>query len=135
MSDSVTEYLPAPETMPTGNAEFNVTDAGTSLRAGEFDPLANGSAAEVDAASNVKLTTPSLAKSCSLIKFYSPSELKAYEPPPNQNMIGDYHLQRGSPSVLAGPPGCGKSRAALALGRGLVRNEDSRPVPHLDFAK
>jgi hypothetical protein len=30
-------------------------------------------------------------------------------------MVGDYHLQRGAPSVLAGPPGCGKSRAALWL--------------------
>jgi len=30
-------------------------------------------------------------------------------------MVGEYHLQRGAISVLAGPPGCGKSRAALWL--------------------
>ena len=30
-------------------------------------------------------------------------------------MVGDYHIQRGAISVLAGAPGVGKSRAALAL--------------------
>ncbi|MBI3877327.1 MAG: AAA family ATPase [Verrucomicrobia bacterium] len=90
-----------------------------------------------------------------LVRFYSPSELRAYEPPPNQNMIGDFHLQRGAPSVLAGPPGCGKSRAALWLGimgaRGvgdwfgmpvhcqfrtlILQNENGLTRLHRDFAE
>jgi energy-coupling factor transporter ATP-binding protein EcfA2 len=58
------------------------------------------------------------------VKFWTPSELVKYEPPPDQNMVGDYHIQRGAFAVLAGPPGCGKSRAILhlalagAIGRG-----------------
>src|SRR5205814_3986355 len=50
-----------------------------------------------------------------MVEFWPPSRLRRYEPPPNQNMVGDYHIQRGAIAVLAGPPGCGKSRAALCL--------------------
>lgn len=88
MSEATAEYLP---------------------REGEFDPLADESSALPTAAPNEP------AKS-GLIRFFSPTQLAEYEPPANQNMLGDYHLQRGAPSVLAGPPGCGKSRAALWLG-------------------
>jgi hypothetical protein len=96
VSDSAAEYLPRP---------------------GMFDPLAEGATdPEPDATPRQKPEHPSPKKDASLIQFYTPSQLRAYEPPPNQNMIGDYHLQRGAPSVLAGPPGCGKSRAAVWLG-------------------
>ena len=50
-----------------------------------------------------------------MVEFWAPSQLRRYQPPPNQNMVGDYHIQRGTIAVLAGPPGCGKSRAALCL--------------------
>ena len=48
-------------------------------------------------------------------KFYSPSELAAYEPPENVNLVGDFHLQRGGSTVLAGAPGVGKSFAVSRL--------------------
>ena len=105
MSDATDEYLP---------------------KAGEFDPLADDettSHAGSEAASNpapvdAETARPSEGKKSreKLIHFYTPSQLKAYEPPANQCLVGDYHLQRGAPSVLAGPAGCGKSRAALWLG-------------------
>ena len=48
-------------------------------------------------------------------KFYSPSELAAYEPPENVNLVGDFHLKRGGSTVLAGAPGVGKSFAVSRL--------------------
>ena len=87
-------------------------------RAGEFDPLA-GEAPALEASRNGEFTpTPEASakkERAPLVRFYTPSQLKAYEPPPNQSMVGDFHLQRGAPTVLAGPPGCGKSRATLWL--------------------
>ena len=113
MSDSAGEYLP---------------------RAGDFDPLPEDDAAEPaeapSADAGAAATAPADAPSNNgepvrpksekkprekLIHFFSPSQLKAYEPPANQCLVGDYHLQRGAPAVMAGPPGCGKSRAALWL--------------------
>lgn len=96
MSD-VAEYLPRP---------------------GEFDPLAEASALESSGNGEANPAAEAAPKKerGRLVRFFKPSELMAYEPPPNQNLLGDYHLQRGAPSVLAGPPGCGKSRAALWLG-------------------
>jgi hypothetical protein len=97
------------------------TDADEYLpREGMYDPLAS---VEVNTA-NPQATEPKAEGQTArekkahkpLIEFYSPSQLKAYEPPPNQNIAGDYHLQRGATSVLAGPPGVGKSLAALWLG-------------------
>ena len=41
--------------------------------------------------------------------------MKNYVVPPDQCLVGDFHLQRGAPSVLAGPGGSGKSRATLWL--------------------
>lgn len=49
------------------------------------------------------------------IEFLSPSQILAYTPPPDLVLIGDNHLVRGSVTVLAGPPGVGKSRGSLAL--------------------
>jgi hypothetical protein len=90
------------------------------LRAGEFDPLADAGAQQgnpENAASESSTTSPAKKKPHKpLIEFYSPSELKNYVVPPDQCLVGDFHLQRGAPSVLAGPPGCGKSRATLWLG-------------------
>lgn len=88
-------------------------------RPGEFDPLAGeASAPEISGygEANPAAETAPKKEHVRLVRFFTPSELMAYEPPPNQSLAGDYHLQRGAPSVLAGPPGCGKSRAALWLG-------------------
>jgi AAA domain len=49
------------------------------------------------------------------LKFYSPSELLAYQEPEGHNLIGDYHIQRGATTVFTGAPDVGKSRAALWL--------------------
>jgi hypothetical protein len=82
-------------------------------RAGEFDPLAGDSS---QSESSQDSREPHDKKSRKpLIQFYSPRQLMAYVPPENQCLVGDFHLQRDAPSVLAGPAGCGKSRAALWL--------------------
>jgi hypothetical protein len=49
------------------------------------------------------------------LEFYTPSKLLEYQEPEGHNLIGDYHIQRGAITVLAGAPGVGKSRAALWL--------------------
>jgi|SRR5215469_4778101 len=49
------------------------------------------------------------------LQFYSVSEVKSYEPPPGLALIGDHHVVRGSVTVIAGPPGVGKSRASVYL--------------------
>ncbi|MBI3413893.1 MAG: AAA family ATPase [Verrucomicrobia bacterium] len=101
MSATVNEYLPRP---------------------GEFDPLADYDGADiVDPSRNGESKTEAQAAKEKkphkpLIEFYSPSQLKNYVVPADQCLVGDFHLQRGAPSVLAGPPGCGKSRATLWLG-------------------
>jgi hypothetical protein len=113
VSDATEEYLP---------------------RAGEFDPLPEGDAPESVKApladGGEAATAPADASSNNgeparpkgekkprekLIQFFSPSQLKAFQIPPGYNMVGDFHLFRGGLSVLAGPPSCGKSRAALWL--------------------
>ena len=50
-----------------------------------------------------------------MVEFLSPSQLRSFEPPEGWNIVGDYHIQRTTPFVIAGPPGTGKSRAATAL--------------------
>lgn len=88
-------------------------------RPGEFDPLASnpseGDASAAHSANAGSAVQQAQKPRTALVQFYKPSELKAYEPPPNQNLVGDYHIQRGAPAVLAGPGGVGKSRAALWL--------------------
>ncbi|MBI3869294.1 MAG: AAA family ATPase [Verrucomicrobia bacterium] len=88
-------------------------------REGEFDPLRQEApGVPLKAISpedpSQPLTTAS-GKVPPRIQFYSLGELQAYSPPKDQCLLGDYHLQRGAMTVLAGPPGCGKSRAALSL--------------------
>jgi hypothetical protein len=113
VSDATEEYLPKP---------------------GEFDPLADDDLPETAEASSAEgeaaTTPPAIAPSGNseparpkgehkprepMVRFYTPGELKAFQIPPGYNMVGDFHLFRGGLSVLAGPPGCGKSRAALWL--------------------
>lgn len=50
-----------------------------------------------------------------MIEFFTPSELMAFIPPEGMNLVGDFHIQKGSPFVMGGAPGVGKSRAAVAL--------------------
>lgn len=49
------------------------------------------------------------------LRFYTPSECRTYDPPEGLELVGDCHIARGNVTVLAGPPGVGKSRAALGL--------------------
>jgi len=86
------------------------------MSSGFYDPLAGD---EQEVATPEKKA----ASHAALVKFYSPSELREYEPPVNANLVGDYHLQPGAIAILAGPPGCGKSRAALTLAAALGRGE------------
>ena len=89
-------------------------------REGEFNPLAGDGASETKPESNGEDKPAARQREIKphkpLIEFYSPSQLRNYVIPPNQCLVGDFHLQRGAPAVLAGPPGCGKSRATLWLG-------------------
>ena len=50
-----------------------------------------------------------------LVEFKKPSEIRDFVSPEGWNLVGDYHVQRGSPFVVGGAPGVGKSRAATAL--------------------
>lgn len=50
-----------------------------------------------------------------MVAFLSPSQIRAYEPPEGHYLVGDNHIQRGSPFVIGGAPGVGKSRAATNL--------------------
>jgi AAA domain len=86
-------------------------------RPGEFDPLASceGRLAESVGAEATGRENLRGGLKKPLIEFYTPTQLKNYSAPTDQCMVGDFHLQRGAPSVLAGPPGCGKSRATLWL--------------------
>ena len=57
-----------------------------------------------------------------LIEVFTPSQCKAYVPPAGYTLAGENHIFRGGLAVIAGPPGCGKSRVlhslALAGARG-----------------
>lgn len=50
-----------------------------------------------------------------MLEFLPPSVLRAFVAPPGWNLVGDHHVQRGSPFVIGGAPGVGKSRVATAL--------------------
>ena len=49
------------------------------------------------------------------IRFYTPAELRDYEPDNDIVLIGNCHVMRGEVFVIGGEPGVGKSRAATAL--------------------
>ena len=88
---------------------------------GVFDPLAATPTAPPNPSTqthkeNGRTDGPATAlQSQPWIEARKPSELAAYVVPEGYQMAGDFHLFRGAFSVLAGPPGCGKSRAATAL--------------------
>lgn len=44
---------------------------------------------------------------------WSPAEFRAYEPPPNMNLLGNGYVRRRQLTTLIGPPGVGKSRLSL----------------------
>lgn len=48
-------------------------------------------------------------------RFHSPSDCRNYTPSAGLVLVGDFHITRGSITVIAGPPGVGKSRTATAL--------------------
>jgi hypothetical protein len=49
------------------------------------------------------------------IEFFTPSQLRAYRPPPGSVLVGQNHIVRGATFVIGGAPGVGKSRAGTAL--------------------
>ena len=68
-----------------------------------------------------------------LIPAYSIGEILDYKAPENLCLVGDYHIQRGAPTLLVGHPGCGKSRATLWLAVQGAKGEGSwfsHPVHH-----
>ncbi len=68
-----------------------------------------------------------------LIPAYSIGEILDYKAPENLCLVGDFHIQRGAPTLLVGHPGCGKSRATLWLAVQGAKGEGSwfgHPVHH-----
>jgi hypothetical protein len=51
----------------------------------------------------------------SSVEALSQSQSQLYSPPPGSMLLGDSHIVKGNVFVVGGPPGVGKSRAALAL--------------------
>jgi AAA domain len=49
------------------------------------------------------------------IVFLSPSEIRAFEIPPDYLLVGDSHLVRGGITLIGGQAGVGKSRALVGL--------------------
>lgn len=60
-----------------------------------------------------------------LITFFSPKQLFSYSPPPDVQLIGDYHLVKdtGFVSVIGGPAGVGKSLTTTGLAMAGARGE------------
>ena len=119
-----------------------------------YDPLPEE--AVKDAPPRAVMASPEVEdvpKPAKFLEFYTPSQLREFQEPEGHNLVGDYHIQRGAISVLAGAPGVGKSRAALALaikgaeGKGdwfglevqsqfrtlILQNENGRVRLHRDF--
>lgn len=102
----------------------------TQKQAGAYDPLAGegakarGNSMLPDASregGNGKNGSAGAPKPEPMISWHSPSELCALEVPEGWNLAGNWHLQRGGFSILAGAPGVGKSRAALHLALQMAR--------------
>ncbi|MDF1659657.1 MAG: AAA family ATPase [Verrucomicrobiales bacterium] len=58
------------------------------------------------------------------LEFRTPTECREWEMPKDYVLAGDNHLTRGGISVVGGVPGCGKSRAAVALAIAGATGED-----------
>jgi hypothetical protein len=69
-----------------------------------------------DELDRIKNGTKPIEPAPSLIELITPSEIKAYKPPPGILLVGDNHVVRGNTLVIGGAPGVGKSRATVALG-------------------
>ena len=102
----------------------------TQKQAGAYDPLADTDAKtgghsmrpdSVREGGNGKNGNAGVPKAEPMIDWHSPSALKALEVPEGWNLAGNWHLQRGGFSILAGAPGVGKSRAALHLALQMAR--------------
>ncbi len=96
-------------------------------RAGAYDPLAGAGANSTRPDSSKggmdgKKNSGAVALAVEpMISWHSPSELQALQVPEGWNLAGNWHLQRGGFSILAGAPGVGKSRAALHLALQMAR--------------
>ena len=102
---------------------INGSAAARPMRPGFYDPLADGPetvnpSAESSRGERTDGRTsagPVKPEPRVMVTFLSPSEMKAVPVPEGSKLVGDFHLERGSPFVLGGAPGVGKSRAAVAL--------------------
>ena len=88
----------------------------TELAQGQFiDAEAIASAIEENAAAVRALQYEGAQARKPKVEFLRPSQIRAFVAPEGWNFIGDHHVQRGSPFVIGGAPGVGKSRTATAL--------------------
>jgi len=68
------------------------------------------------------------------LESLTPSQCREWEMPEGFKLAGDYHITRGGNTVIGGPPGIGKSRAALQLAFCGVTGEDWLGLPvHAQF--
>ncbi len=85
-------------------------------RQGFYDPLKDEPPSNKN---NSEPSNSSAAEKVSIdklmIEFSSPTEVRDYSISEETKLIGDYHVERGNPLVVGGPPGVGKSRAVTAL--------------------
>ncbi len=98
---------------------------GNAGRPGFYDPLASDPESAscpgdslgrtADGRTEADEMTPRQEEPKVMVEFLSPSQLKATVVPEGSKLVGDFHIERGSPFVLGGAPGVGKSRAAVAL--------------------
>ena len=100
-----------------------------------YDPLQDSAADGATTVNGSASNGSSAVKPPKFLEFHSPSQLRAFREPEGHNLVGDYHVQRGAITVLAGAPGVGKSRATLALAiRGAYGEGDWFGLPvHCQF--
>lgn len=106
MKNVAKEYLSNPEDHPDGEPKSEAANVATPLRLGEYE-------IGIDDSTETPAKPPLLVAKA--VRFYSPLELLAYQPPPDYCLVGDNHISRGEFSIIAGDSGCGKSRALLWL--------------------
>jgi len=106
-----------------------------NISRGIYDPLADAATAEKKEPAAQSRNGETANKPPKFLEWFSPSELRDFQEPEGHNLVGDYHIQRGAISVLAGAPGVGKSRAALSLAiRGAYGDGDWFGLPvHCQF--